>query len=946
MPRMPTIPTAAALGDPRVNGRATPAEINPNVAYDIGRAGAAWARAFDEVAGAFASFGVKKQAAEDKTWLAEAKIATLEADDEIRRSTELAAGPDGTGYEQAPIRFKGAVEDIEKRPGGSAEARAEYKLWSAGQGYQTGAWAANTAQKKMQGHTLGILDRRLETLSSLAASNPERAEEYRLAYEEEVKGYAGVSITQEDAAMRIAQARSKIGKSALLSKAIKYPASFGRVLKALEDPVKKPTSFTDYARGKGVSAPASASEEFKQSTGPTEGAYSDPDIDIVNKIDPGARYGRAATRNAKPFEGVVIHHTGGAANLESMVKYGQSVDKERGGSFGYHFYIDRDGTIYQGAPMDKRTNHIKDPSHGNRKEDHGNLTNSNAIGISLIAPSAGRETPEQIAAAQKLVGSLSRQYNIGAGNVVGHGDLQSDREEGEGQAVLRAIKGGDPVLLEKPNVTEAVDLSKLPKVAGPIQPSEIMALSGEDRDAVMRGMKPYIIEELNGRMENALASIAAKGTQDVISEEEISDFEPFIGPKTAAKWREALAEAREQYVITKAVSSMTPEERQAKFRELVPTGRPEDLAGIERTRWEMWAKASKAHDDAIAKAPLDYLSVNNESGRQAAQTIASAPTGEAGLPAREQAYATLLRLQRQEGVPAWKQRILGEKEAARIAGELADSTAPMRSTKAINDIRATYGRHADRAWGELVDAGAPAYLLSLTTATRVGQDDLLRSMAMEKAATESAGKDRANILLEKAGITKAELERAVTDRISPFTDSLRTGRFGGERLIESYRAAVGRTALYYMIVSGKSVGDAVNAAANEIYNKSIVMVNGVNVPADTMAKYGSELEKPLNSNVSKIISTIDLSQTLNYIDIKTDKRFGPTYADTRYKDETVAYGKLFMNAEGTGVHVMDNSGVPLADLNGKEISIPWETIIEIGKTDPTLAERKKRRMGY
>lgn len=204
---------------------------------------------------------------------------------------------------------------------------------------------------------------------------------------------------------------------------------------------KKPTAFTDYARGKGVKAASTASDEFRASTGAAVSVYDDKELGIINKIDDKAGYGRAATRQAKPFQGIVVHHTGGDKGVEDMVKYGHTTDPERGGSFGYHFYIDRDGTIYQAAPMDRRTNHIKDPEHRRRK-DGGDLSNANSIGISLVAPGSGKETPEQIDAAQRLAHSLARNYNIDVSKIVGHGDLQTDREAGEGSAVTKLLRGG------------------------------------------------------------------------------------------------------------------------------------------------------------------------------------------------------------------------------------------------------------------------------------------------------------------------------------------------------------------------------------------------------------------------------------------------------------------------------------------------------------------------
>src|SRR5690606_19623212 len=86
-------------------------------------------------------------------------------------------------------------------------------------------------------------------------------------------------------------------------------------------------------------------------------------LDIAYAAAPGATYGRTATARAAPFRGIVFHHTAtpDSSSAEAAVSYGQRYDSVRKGTFGYHFYIDRDGNIIQGAPMSARTSHVRDP---------------------------------------------------------------------------------------------------------------------------------------------------------------------------------------------------------------------------------------------------------------------------------------------------------------------------------------------------------------------------------------------------------------------------------------------------------------------------------------------------------------------------------------------------------------------------------------------------------
>ena len=160
-------------------------------------------------------------------------------------------------------------------------------------------------------------------------------------------------------------------------------------------------------------------------------------LDITDMSNPEFHYGRTATANAKPFRGMVVHHTADKP-IENLVQYGQTVDAERGGAFGYHYYIGKDGQIIQGAPLDKRTNHIKGPGHSARRGDV-DLSNSDALGISLVGAEHGA-TPEQLASAERLAKALMAEHGITPENIYGHGDLQTDRQHTEGAELVQALK--------------------------------------------------------------------------------------------------------------------------------------------------------------------------------------------------------------------------------------------------------------------------------------------------------------------------------------------------------------------------------------------------------------------------------------------------------------------------------------------------------------------------
>lgn len=155
----------------------------------------------------------------------------------------------------------------------------------------------------------------------------------------------------------------------------------------------------------------------------------------------GFTYGNTATANARPFRGIVMHHAG-IDDLNTAVAYGHRRDEGRGGAFGYHFYIDRDGTVVQAAPLSARTNHIKAPGHQHRR-DQFDISNADAVGIAIIG-SSDNPTPAQVRAAQGLAAALQSRYGFGTSAIVGHGELQSDRQAGEGATIVRAIRSMNP----------------------------------------------------------------------------------------------------------------------------------------------------------------------------------------------------------------------------------------------------------------------------------------------------------------------------------------------------------------------------------------------------------------------------------------------------------------------------------------------------------------------
>ncbi|MEL6423483.1 MAG: peptidoglycan recognition family protein [Pseudomonadota bacterium] len=181
-----------------------------------------------------------------------------------------------------------------------------------------------------------------------------------------------------------------------------------------------------------------------------------PGREIVYYAKPDARYSRYATRGAKKPRAIVVHFTS-AKTVAALVRYGHLRDFSRGGaSFGYHFYIGRDGRIVQGAPLSKRTNHIKSPRRRERTATARHLWSGNTIGVSLVGGcdrllrpntwwrpttcTGEYVTRRQVEAGRDLVAALQARFGIACRAIYGHGDLQTDRETFEGRTLKTLVR--------------------------------------------------------------------------------------------------------------------------------------------------------------------------------------------------------------------------------------------------------------------------------------------------------------------------------------------------------------------------------------------------------------------------------------------------------------------------------------------------------------------------
>lgn len=167
---------------------------------------------------------------------------------------------------------------------------------------------------------------------------------------------------------------------------------------------------------------------------------------------PRAAYGVRATEEASQPRAIIVHYNDAEPILQ-LVRYQHEGDHARGGAYGYHVYIDPAGHIVQGAPLSRRTNHIKPAGHYSRTRVGAGLWNGNTVSVSLVGAcrspphsaftyrcTSETVTKEQMEAGLAAVDALRQRFGIACTAVYGHGELQNDRHPFEGSTLASAAR--------------------------------------------------------------------------------------------------------------------------------------------------------------------------------------------------------------------------------------------------------------------------------------------------------------------------------------------------------------------------------------------------------------------------------------------------------------------------------------------------------------------------
>lgn len=141
---------------------------------------------------------------------------------------------------------------------------------------------------------------------------------------------------------------------------------------------------------------------------------------IISREEWGALPPRCKYENNSFINAITIHHTATSNNYRDAAYEIRSIQRfhmyGRGWcDIGYHFIIDRNGSIYECRPLWAVGAHVKGHNYGN-------------IGISLLGNYEEIDmSEEQFRALISLVAWLCWKYNIPVDNIKGHRDYASTK---------------------------------------------------------------------------------------------------------------------------------------------------------------------------------------------------------------------------------------------------------------------------------------------------------------------------------------------------------------------------------------------------------------------------------------------------------------------------------------------------------------------------------------
>lgn len=617
-------------------------------------------------------------------------------------------------------------------------------------------------------------------------------------------------------------------------------------------------------------------------------------------------YGRSATAGAVPFSAIVIHHTAESTTAESTIRYGHMIDEQRGGAFGYHFIIGRDGSITQAAPLSARTNHAI--GHG----DYASIGNANAIGISLAG--AGRDdgsyepTPEQERAALALGRALASQYQIQPGRIRGHGEIAEEghRRANEGTETAALLRGQPDAPMPEPAPRDS-RYAFLP----PERQAALRRAAERRLDAELARMAPeyegMAAQLRDGRSVNPptraeLVALWGVERGGVIADS-LEDSARFGETMSSIRSRDGaqIAQLREDLIAR--LESASPEEYPQTAREVSAIN-----------------EAIEAHYKALAEDPVEYLFTNDATGERAREAWRTAEIDDQPMRLGEYVdYA--MDLQERAGVPEAGRRALSNGEAQAIAGMLVSQGRENLPAQMLYLRQGFRGR--PDAWRSVIR--------DLTEQGGLGDDFRVLALHADDQAAYRLLSSGWNVSTEdaKAGLESGEataVREAIDVGFRELGEVLLYGDASGEgvRQLNALRDLSLRAG-YIRARQIDSGAAAEEVLAATISNRYAIMND------DRLVAYapaGTDLDA-LADRVDDLLESDEFEQWIPDLDYLAEQYGGSAIAEAVYEALLQENARFITNSRGTGVELaIELNGAVTVPLgrNGKPLSLPFRDV--------------------
>jgi hypothetical protein len=269
--------------------------------------------------------------------------------------------------------------------------------------------------------------------------------------------------------------------------------------------------------------------------------------------------------------GLVLHHTAGTTLSSALAQ-------NRIARTGYHYYVDRDGRVYQFTPDNQTIGHVQPPGHSSRRPGQSpHLSSGNTIAISVVAPNNEDMTPEQRESVLRLTRQLATRYGIAPGDIVGHSEIQTSAVN-EG-AIAREIREGWTSTAPPSTTSGSADTTGRGELAdmvlGQAPASRYAGLPADRRRAIIHSLTESVRAEMRTEIDDDIERIRRTGAPRTLPDGttwlQRATRARVLTPMQASQYERRIREAQATFRAISGLSDMTPDEMARRQEEFDPS---------------------------------------------------------------------------------------------------------------------------------------------------------------------------------------------------------------------------------------------------------------------------------------------------------------------------------------------------------------------------------------